>query len=82
MAKHSIWYEVVEARKKAHVKHGENSIEAIPADRVAVWLPILIEEVGELANALTYDSTGDPRAELIDVLAVASAWVDAMDGKP
>jgi NTP pyrophosphatase (non-canonical NTP hydrolase) len=41
---------------------------------------ILGEEFGEVAAALTYDKDASTlRAELIDVLAVASAWVDAID---
>jgi NTP pyrophosphatase (non-canonical NTP hydrolase) len=77
-----VFLEVLHARAAAHAKHGENSIEAInPAD--PRWLPIFIEEVGEVAEELTYDKRrpGRLRAELIDVLAVAHAWVDAIDGK-
>lgn len=72
------FHEISRARIKAHEKHGENSIEAIsPSD--PRWLSILVEEVGEAAHELTYDATGSLRAELIDVLAVASAWVDSID---
>ena len=65
------------AREKAHEKHGENSIESISANDPR-WLSILVEEVGEIAHALTYDAV-DTRVvdELVDVLAVASAWLDA-----
>lgn len=76
---HQPWAEILAARQAAHHKHGENSIECLPADNPA-WLPILVEELGEIANALTYD--GDPtalRGELIDLLAVASAWLAAVD---
>lgn len=74
------WQEdVLAARQAAREKHGERSIECLPLwDRA--WLPILVEEVGEVANAMTYDSTtSSVRAELVDVIAVASAWVDAYD---
>jgi hypothetical protein len=71
--------EILEARAAAHRKHGANSIEMEPGDSPR-WLPILVEEIGEVANALTYDGPTDQlRAELVDVLAVASAWVDAID---
>lgn len=71
------WQIINDARAAAHAKHGENSIEAIPSDDPR-WLPILVEEVGEVAHALTYDATdANLRAELIDVLSVASAWLDA-----
>lgn len=67
------------AREAAHAKHGDQSIEAIPATDPR-WLAVLVEEVGEVAHALTYDATGGPQAvaaELLDVLAVAGAWLDA-----
>jgi len=76
--------EVREGRFKAHLKHGQNSIEAVRG-RDPRWLSILVEEVGEVAHALTYDAQHEEsveesvRAELIDVLCVASAWVDALD---
>lgn len=77
---HKLWLEVLSARLEAHAKHGPNSIGAIPAGDPR-WLPILVEEVGEVAEALTYDKASRPglRAELVDVLAVASAWIDALD---
>lgn len=75
---HEPWNEVMRAREKADAKHGANSIEQIPADS-PLWLSILTEEVGEVAHELTYDATGSLRAELIDVLSVASAWLAALD---
>lgn len=39
---------------------------------------ILAEEVGEVANALTYDSRSDLREELIQVTAVALAWLSSL----
>lgn len=75
---HSVYREVEHARLDAHAKHGDNSIEREPADSPR-WLAILVEEIGEVANALTYDGKGNLRAELIDVLAVASAWASAID---
>lgn len=77
---HAVWTEVQHARLAAHKKHGDNSIEAIPADDPR-WLTILVEETGEIARAMTYDngSRKDLRAELVDVLAVASAWIDKLD---
>lgn len=75
----AVYQEVERARLKAHEKHGENSIEVEPADSPR-WLAILVEEIGEVANALTYDGPQDNlRAELVDVLAVASAWVASID---
>lgn len=54
----------------------------------AVWLRVLLEEVGEVADAqneyehgnLTVDEyRTNLRAELVQVAAMASAWVDAID---
>lgn len=74
------WTEIEHARRKAHAKHGNSSIEGMPAEHPA-WLPVLVEEVGEVAHEMTYDAKGGSlRAELVDVLAVASAWLDAIDG--
>lgn len=72
--------EVDAARLAAHLKHGENSIERLPANHPR-WLAILVEEVGEVANALTYDGKGDLRAELLDVIVVATAWIARVDGQ-
>lgn len=59
------------------------------------WLPILMEELGEAAHELTYDARlaevvvpdGEERqlrraalrAELVQVAAMACAWIDAID---
>lgn len=74
----SIAEEVREARFRAHAKHGRNSIEGIAADDPR-WLSILVEEVGEASHELTYDATGSLRAELIDIITVATAWVSSLD---
>ena len=50
-----------------------------------VWLAILQEEVGETAQAILearfrYDGTdSDMRAELVQVAAVAVAWLEALE---
>lgn len=46
------------------------------------WLRILVEEVGEVAKALNdREPVEDLRAELVQVAAVAIAWIEAMDTK-
>jgi NTP pyrophosphatase (non-canonical NTP hydrolase) len=80
---HEIYRQVLSAREAAHEKHKGSefgSMERMPADR-PMWLAILGEEFGEVCNALTYDGRTNLRAELIDVLAVASAWVAALDSE-
>lgn len=52
-----------------------------------IWLPILTEEVGEIAKEILErqfredKSTGHLRAELVQVAAVALAWVECLDRK-
>lgn len=73
-----VFIDVEAGRIRAHTKHGDQSIEAI-ASSDPRWLSILVEEVGEAAHELTYDATGSLRAELIDIITVATAWVAALD---
>jgi hypothetical protein len=80
-----VYRDVHAERERAHTKHGMkgNSREnAHWAD--AEWLPILMEELGEAAHELTYDVQSQRkmdrlRAELIQVAAMACAWVDSID---
>lgn len=78
--------EITVGRVAAHAKHGAQSIEGQSSgDRL---LAILTEEVGEVARAMneyalgntTHEEAGQAiRAELIDVMTVASAWVAKFD---
>jgi NTP pyrophosphatase (non-canonical NTP hydrolase) len=43
------------------------------------WLAILVEEVGELAQALIDGRPADARRELVQVTAVGLAWLEAME---
>jgi hypothetical protein len=75
--------EVVQRRRAAHVKHGDNSIEAIDATDPR-WLSILMEEIGEAAHEMTYDAGGtidSLRDELMDSITVLTAWVASIDGQ-
>lgn len=69
-------------RIRAHAKHSASgeSIEQLPAAH-HIWLAVLTEELGEVANAIIEHGAYAPevRAELVQVAAVASAWVDAFD---
>lgn len=82
------WYpytDVHHERIRAHEKHGAkgNSREnASWTDKE--WLPILVEELGEVAHELTYDVQSQRkkdrlRAELVQVAAMAVAWIEAID---
>jgi NTP pyrophosphatase (non-canonical NTP hydrolase) len=43
------------------------------------WAAILMEEVGEVATAILHNDPKNLREELIQVAAVAAAWVEALD---
>jgi hypothetical protein len=63
---------------RAHAKHGDRSI-LNPAMPDAVRLPVLVEEVGEVAKAMLEDATAtELQAELIQVAAVALTWAEAV----
>lgn len=77
----SIYEQVADERHRAHLKHGYYgfSVENKSYD-YALWLPILTEEVGEVARALCDDSpVSHLRSELIQVAAMACAWAEACD---
>ena len=62
-------------RERQHQLFGDQS------DKVnGVWLGILVEEVGEVAKALNEDDPVEHlREELVQVAAVATAWVEKID---
>ena len=74
-------------RKHAHAKHKAtgNSMEAATWYD-PLWLPILTEELGEVARELcdaykrtVPDQKARMRAELVQVGAMTAAWIDAID---
>lgn len=68
-------------RIRAHAKHDPTggSMERKAWDDPA-WLPVVLEEVGEVAHAMTYDATNpDLRNELVQVGAMVAAWIDSLD---
>ncbi|HYW86820.1 MAG TPA: hypothetical protein VFB50_03570 [Chloroflexota bacterium] len=82
-----VYTDVHDERERAHAKHGAkgNSREDQPWTEKE-WLPILVEEVGEVAHLLTYDVVYmgeqhriEMRKELVQVAAMACAWIDAID---
>lgn len=79
-----VYTEVAAERLRAHRKHraANHSSEQLAGDH-RDWLSILGEEYGEVCRALNYDTNdgGIPhlRKELIQVAAMACAWVDALD---
>ncbi len=81
-----VYDDVHQERDRAHGKHGPsgNSRENrswLDGD----WLPVLMEDVGKAAHELTYGSGSGRqerlRAELVQVAAMACAWIDAIDSR-
>ena len=74
-------------RKRAHEKHWSDGHSVETATWYDPrWLPILAEEVGEVARELcdAYKHTvpeqrNRMRAELVQVGAMTAAWIDAID---
>lgn len=78
-----IYVEVHNERVRAHIKHGAKGNSREDARwHDKEWLPILVEEIGEVAHCLTYDADINKiREELIQVAAMAVAWIRAIDDK-
>lgn len=82
-----VYLDINRERRRAHNKHKDNggSMEDRHWDDPA-WLPVMTEEVGEVAHELNeaaLDPTGDYRdtlrEELVQVAAMACAWIVAID---
>lgn len=81
--------DVHKERIRAHAKHAaaDAAMEGRRHDDPA-WLPVLTEEVGEVARVLCEAAQGNVdgdvarqmlRDELVQVAAMACAWIDACD---
>lgn len=75
-------HDAITERIKAHAKHmgtHAGSREQKHWDD-PLWLPIIVEEVGEVARALNdREPLGKLRAEAIQVAAMALAYADAIE---
>lgn len=66
----------------AIAKHGVDKTPLNSTMSNETKLVVLVEEVGEVARAMTYDNGGDKDAlvrELIQVSAMALAWAQSLD---
>lgn len=80
-----IWAEILQARRRHHLAHREQdgmSRETWRADEQIKWRPALSLARGLLDDSLVPGSDLDPRTQLIELAAVAVAWVAAMDLRP
>lgn len=74
MTRLSILNSIVDERVRQDEKWGDQSEH--PA---TFWYAVLGEEVGEVANAILHEDAGAVKKELIQVAAVAVAWLEAME---
>lgn len=75
MQRREVFEEINAARVKADFKWGrEAGMWGSSQDRK---LTVLMEEVGEVARAILEGDLSGQRAELIDVLQVATAWLES-----
>lgn len=85
LGRHGIWEEVAQERARAHIKHGDTSMESLAIDDLT-RLTVLVEEVGEVARAFNEARHRPPldmaglREDLIQVAAMAGAWAEALTG--
>ena len=79
----TVYADIHQERVKAHKTHGANGNSREDAEAMnEEWLPILMEEVGEVAHWFTYDTEKDIselRDELVQIAAMAAAWIDSID---
>lgn len=74
MTRLSILNSIVDERIRQDEKWGDQSRHP-----PTFWYAILGEEVGEVANAILHEDTRAVAKELIQVAAVAVAWLETME---
>ena len=77
MPPRTLWAEVIDRRKTWHAQDGRDSMEDWTAADPA-WPQRLDDVVTVAIQATLGENEVDPRAALVDVLAVASSWIDRM----
>lgn len=82
----TVWHEVLDARHHEHRRNTTRSRETLRADQRELWAAELLTALDlvyvGVALAPGGDDVVDPREALIELMAIASSWVDAMDGTP
>ena len=72
-----LWAEVLETRRALHALDPER--ETRRPDESGLWLSELFGAVAHLDDATRGRCDDDPRGALLELLAIGSAWVAAMD---
>lgn len=78
MRRDEIFAKINEARDRADEKHGPSTIPMVANQNPYFVNAILGEEVGEVARALLERDAQNLRDELVDVLQVCTAWLEAL----
>lgn len=71
--RHDVLQDVLEERRRQDAKWGEQWHTSL------YWLGILMEEVGETSKAIIERKSDDIRKELVQVAAVAVAWLENIE---
>lgn len=70
-----ILFDIIDERKRQDEKWGDQSVK-----NNYIWLAILMEEIGEISEAILKEVNWlDGRKELIQIAAVAVAWIEKLD---
>ena len=78
----SVWQLVRDEQARAHDLHGPRWVGHPAYITNERRLPILVEEVGEVAEAIQAGDVVALRVELTQVAAVAVSWLQALDPPP
>lgn len=76
-----LWAEVLGRRRLHHDTAGAASREIRRPDQRGEWLSELFGAIAILDDAAAGRSEEDPREALVDLLAIGSSWVSAMDDR-
>lgn len=72
-----VWRRVVARRQQWAAQDGDDAMDNWPAHEAA-WVGRLDDTLTTVVDAVNGNSETDPADALVDVMAVASAWLDAM----
>ena len=72
MSAENVYLAIQEERDRQNAKWG---VKSLPP---TIWLPVLVEEVGEVARAIMEQDNQAMRGELVQVAAVCIAWLECL----
>lgn len=88
------WYPYTDIHRERIAAHEKHVLKGGSMEKKSwndpAWLPVLVEEVGECARVLNEhmlgnlnvdDSAVSLRTELVQVAAMATAWLEAIDAR-